>query len=196
MLNSILKFSLALFIALSSESQGMIPTSRLKSGDVLLISLNCYTCALIERSTNGPYSHSGIVLHHQGEWMVAQALGPVHLILLNKFLAQRRSGSTIAHLRAHSKFSEAELTTAYQKFHGIPFDPDYLWDDEKLYCSEFVAKFFNELEPESLGTRPIEYGEYDEIWRNLLGPRYNGGAPGNSPVSLLHDSFFKVIDFY
>lgn len=170
--------------------------SELRSGDVLLISLNCYTCALIERSTKGPYSHSGLVLEIEGQWQVAQALGPVHLLALDKFLAQKRKGTKVALVRPRYQFEREVLHSNFLFFAGIPFDSDYLWDDEKLYCSEFIAKFFNALLPGSLGPRPIDYGEDDELWRNILGPRYNGGEPGNSPVSLLNDSFFGIRKFF
>lgn len=164
-----------------------------KSGDVLLVSLNCYTCALIERSTNGPYSHSGLIIKRGKQVYVAQALGPVHMLELSTFLAQTKPGTLVAHLRPQNSFSLNDIERAYAHFEGTPFDRDYLWDDEKLYCSEFIAKFFNFLRPGSLFPSPIEYGEDDEIWRNLLGSRYNGGELGNSPVSLLHDPFFKLM---
>lgn len=189
-------FILSLFGCAWASSPAKEIQTKLRSGDVLLISLNCYSCALIERSTKGPYSHSGLVLEIEGEWKVAQALGPVHLLSLKKFLAQRRQGTKIALIRPRYHFEREALHANFLPFAGVPFDRDYLWDDEKLYCSEFIAKYFNALIPDALRPDPIDYEEDDELWRNLLGARYNGGEPGNSPVSLLNDPFFELQGLY
>ena len=167
-----------------------------QSGDVLLISLNCYSCALIERASGAPYSHSGIILKIGRQWRVAQALGEVHDVSLSEFMALRKQGTRIAHLRAIDLVtSEQELVANYKSFIGIPFDRNYLWDDEALYCSEFVAKFFQRFDSSLLAPSPIDYGADDEIWRRHLGNRYNGGELGNSPASLLNDPFFKFLDY-
>ena len=38
---------------------------ELKSGDLILISFNCYECRVIESETNSKFSHSGVILINQ-----------------------------------------------------------------------------------------------------------------------------------
>lgn len=178
-----------------TSAQAYRPT--LKSGDVLLISLNCYLCSLIERSTGAPYSHSGLVLEREGKIFIAQALGSVHLVELERFLALKKAGTKLAHIRPKLSGSErSQLWEIFTRFDGLPFDSHYLWDDEALYCSEFIAKFFQQLDPSLLAPRPIDYGADDIYWRQIQGPRYNEGELGNSPADLLRDSYFDVLGLF
>ena len=60
---------------------------ELQSGDIILISFNCYECRVIESETNSPFSHSGVVVKNEkGELMVAQSLTTVRLSSLQDFL--------------------------------------------------------------------------------------------------------------
>lgn len=166
----------------------------LKSGDVILISLNCYMCTLIERTTNAPYSHSGIVLEKSGKYFVAQALGNVHLTTLSQFLGLKRIGGQALVLRAKNiNFESYELWQNFKSFEGLPFDSKYLWDDESLYCSEFVAKFFQNIYPDVLAPGLIDYGSDVTLWERVLGGASNQGEWGNSPGSLMRDPFFEVM---
>jgi len=59
---------------------------ELQSGDVLLISFNCYECRVIESETNSTFSHSGVVITSMDkEISVAQSLGSVGLFSLENF---------------------------------------------------------------------------------------------------------------
>lgn len=172
-------------------------TPTYRSGDVLLISLNCYVCSLIERSTGAPYSHSGLLLERAGKWWVAQALGSVHVVELERFLALKKAGTSVAHLRPKlSAHDRSHLWAIFAQFEGLPFDSHYLWDDETLYCSEFIAKFFQQIDPTLLAPKPIEYGADDIYWRQIQGPNYNEGELGNSPADLLSDSYFKLLGLF
>jgi hypothetical protein len=68
---------------------------ELRVGDVLLMSLNCYTCTYIEDEEETNFSHSAVVIKSDalGVW-VAQALGPkVHVKKFQDFTKHARPGS-------------------------------------------------------------------------------------------------------
>ncbi|MFX3675783.1 MAG: YiiX/YebB-like N1pC/P60 family cysteine hydrolase [bacterium] len=133
----ILKSLILLSLSLSAQA------FELRPGDVLLIELRCYSCSIIADETGSRFSHSGVVLAKQGEqYLVAQALGQVHATTLEKFKSQKTKLSSMLVLRPKSFSPSEKLLNVFNRdWSGIPFDSNYTWDDEKLYCSEFVAKF-------------------------------------------------------
>ena len=60
-------------IAQASDS---LDYKNVRPGDVVLIDLNCYVCKIIKDETSSEYSHSGLIIGHNGnDYMVAQSLG-------------------------------------------------------------------------------------------------------------------------
>lgn len=53
-----------------------LSVTDLKAGDVVLLSLNCYECRMIESETESLFSHSGVVIVDEtGRTRIAQSLG-------------------------------------------------------------------------------------------------------------------------
>jgi len=70
---------LSLFALLSFNSFALT-VNDLQVGDVVLLSLNCMECRVIESETNSLFSHSGIVVIDQDKKVtIAQSLGSVAL---------------------------------------------------------------------------------------------------------------------
>ncbi|GAB4022322.1 MAG: hypothetical protein Fur0010_25520 [Bdellovibrio sp.] len=176
--------------------------AQYREGDVLLLSLRCYVCPLMEQTTSGPYSHSGILMNINGTWMVAQALGKVHLVEVHKFLSQKREGTTVAQLRPvefiGKKLNLSEIF--FQEFYNLSFDGDYLWNNydqngnEKYYCSEFVAKFLNLFLKNPLLPSPMDFSYDFNLWRQVLGKWPPQGELGNSPNSFYFSNQFQIVE--
>jgi len=177
---------------------------ELRPLDVVMISLNCYVCRIIESETDSDYSHSAIVLRSEnGEVMLAEALGKVKTISLQDFSARLRQGGRLSIFRAQEMedlyrfdnrlFSQvkAKLEKIYvEKYEGLPFDKEYLWNNydqkgrEKLYCSEFVVKFLNNFLQSPLKALPMSFTRHWDAWRQIFGSRPPQGRPGMSPGDL------------
>lgn len=190
-----------LLLLVLNFNQVLASTSQdFQTGDLILISLRCYACPLMESETDGDYSHSGVVVRDGEEIKVAQALGKVHLLSLDKFLAQRRSESQFAHLRPIQKIDSQKLKRVYfEEFEALAFDSEYLWDNfdqygnELLYCSEFVAKLYNRVANASLSPSPMDFSRHWDTWRSIFRKEPPQGELGNSPNSLYRSSFFRLI---
>ena len=61
---------------------------NLKTGDLLLQPLGCWSCFLIEEQEATKYSHMGVYLNLDGQELVLEAYGEVKLTPLNNFLAR------------------------------------------------------------------------------------------------------------
>src|SRR5690606_25202718 len=99
-----------------------------------------------------------VVAVNRDQVLVAQALGPLHALPLSKFVSQRTKGTTILVRRPFKDISRESLFLDFkQNWQGLPFDSAYVWDDEKLYCSEFVAKFLNPYLDYPFQAKPLDF---------------------------------------
>ncbi|MBI2520873.1 MAG: hypothetical protein HYV97_10665 [Bdellovibrio sp.] len=190
---------------------------EVRTGDVILISLNCSLCPLIENETDSPYSHSGIVVQKDaGVIVVAQALGRgVHHVLLEQFLNTVRTEG-VAHIfrtreldqlyhkhpESFKNFEQKLWETYQKKFLGLPFDPYFLWDNfdaqgrERLYCSEFVAKLLNDSLRRDISTVPMDFSRNAAAWERLFHGAVPQGKPGLAPVDFSKNALFYFVNAF
>ncbi len=124
-----------------------------KDGDIIFQSLPVSDLTkAIEGATESPYSHTGLVFKKNGFWYVREAIGPVTDTVLYLWIIRGRG----------AKFSVFRLKEAYkeiipsfikesQKYLGLPYDINYEFDDEKIYCSELIYKSFYDATQEKMG---------------------------------------------
>lgn len=167
--------------------------NSLQTGDVLLLDMDCWSCQMIEDETFGPYSHSGIIIRIAGKILVGQALGEVYLLELDKFLSMTKK--PVLHLRAKrmNKNKRDRLVSLYKyKYDGLPFDNDFLWDDETLYCSEFIYKILDDtLKFKTFSPTPMSYDRNWQGWGSYFGKIPPQGKLGISP-----NDFARSNEFY
>lgn len=179
--------------------------SELRVGDVLLISLNCYTCRMIESETQSPFSHSGIVLIDENNKVrIAQSLGKVAHYSYEDFAKNKTPGTLVHVYRARQLIGKEGLEKDFldvfnEKFKGAPFDSKYSWNNfssdgqELLYCSEFIAKFIDYFLIEKSIPTPISYRKNYEYWLMYFKGVVPEGELGNSPASFMRDQRFEFI---
>jgi hypothetical protein len=183
---------------------------ELKSGDVLLISFNCYECRVIESETNSLFSHSGIVIkNEQNEIRIGQSLGFVALYPIEQFLKNRTPGTSVSVYRP-KQFIDLDLADQIilnhqmlaifnSDFLGAPFDARYEWDNydelgrELLYCSEFIAKFIDHFLDTPTIPYKLTYKKNESYWFKYFKGKIPEGVLGNSPASFSYDDRFVFI---
>lgn len=170
-----------------------LPMDELKTGDILLLDMDCYSCDLIEKQTNGPFSHSGIVLKLGNQVYVAQALGTVHHLPLQRFLNYSHKPIQVIRPKYINYTKRRRLIQSYQaNFFNMPFDHDYTWDDEKLYCSEFIYKLLKSVYAiEDFAPTPMKYDVNEDGWRRYFG----GKEPPHGQLGLSPNDFYRSSDF-
>ncbi len=166
---------------------GEFSRSNLKSGDVLLQPLHCWTCSLIEAQENSIYSHIGIYLKIGGEDFVLEAWHEVKLTPLDEYLAKTQKDQKVRVRRFKEiRFSGPEVLVLVDEFAGKTYDSNFLWDneDEKgemLYCSELVYKFFYSFYGDSLPIKRMNFNVHREQWIRYFRGTPPDGQWGNSP---------------
>ena len=182
----------------------------LKVGDVLLISLNCFECRMIESETNSAFSHSGVVVvDENGQKRIAQSLGRLDLFTYDAFSKNKTPQSLISVYRpkefknikgSHLKKLELDMHNVFlEKFKNAPFDSKYLWNNfsasgvELLYCSEFIAKFLDHFLRQKTITFPISYQKHYDYWFQYFKGVVPEGELGNSPAAFSRDDRFEFV---
>lgn len=166
---------------------------------------------MIAKETNGPYSHSGLVFVESGEVQIWQALGPVNRVPLEKWLSMRRPQSQVQVIRSHfielldpeefQKWETEALIILKKNFMNKPFDSDYLWNNfdeagvEKLYCTEFITKFWNLFLARPIKPKPMSFSKNYEFWLKYYKGNLPEGKLGNSPNDFLRYNQFISVGF-
>ncbi|MCO4754602.1 MAG: hypothetical protein KC478_08965 [Bacteriovoracaceae bacterium] len=172
---------------------------ELKSGDILLQPLNCWSCSLIEVQENSIYSHMGVYLKIDGEEYVLEASEKVSLTPLQDFVNKTQRNQRIGIKRFRNiLFTSKELEDMAYDYVGLSYDNSFLWDNEDdagemLYCSELVYKFFYPFYGERLPLKNMRYDKLREHWEKFFKGSVPDGLPGNSPADFDNSNLFEHI---
>ena len=103
----------------------------------------------------------------------------------------------IYRLREDVRAHLPQIARAIRAMRGLPYDGDYRWDDEQIYCSELIAKAVNRaLHEDRFVPRPIgSLGLYADRIRTLSRGRLTEATPIVSPLDLTRSPLVvKVVD--
>jgi hypothetical protein len=195
-------FSLVLFLSLSVKA-----SVELKVGDIILQPLSCWACSLIEAEEETIFSHIGIVVKADEEILVAEAYGKVKAHPLEDFLKKTEKNQKNLILRFRnekiSKYlndnKDVFLSIFYRDFNGLAYDKAFRWNNfssdgnEKLYCSELVAKLLMSFLPIETPIKRMHFNQNREHWIKY----FQGDVPdnqwGNSPADFHHSELFYEV---
>ncbi len=183
---------------------------NLEAGDVLLLSLNCFECRVIELETESQFSHSGVIIvDEKGNKRIAQSLGRLDHFSFEDFTKNMTPGTFVhvyrpVELKNISPLKRRNIEKTLfdvfsSKYKNAPFDSKYLWNNftkngvELLYCSEFIAKLLDHVLTEKTNPAPISYKKHFDYWVKYFNGEVPEGELGNSPVSFSRDSRFEFI---
>ena len=187
-----MKTILSLIILLSSLNT--LAFNDFQVGDVILLDLDCRSCQIIESESGGRFSHSGVVISDGKELFAAQSLGFVHHMPVEKFLKYTDKFVVIRPTMNISEFKKYHWEAYKSEYYMTPFDSDYRWDDQTLYCSEFLYKFMDKfMHFKDLSSTPMDFSRNWDYWVD----HFRNGPPqdieGISPNDFYRTSDFKVI---
>ncbi len=151
-----LLLTLSILLPLSLSADDYEP----QVGDIYFQSLPPSALVIaIEGVTGSPYSHCGILNQVDGEWVIHEAIGPVRVVALETWIMQgMRQEYDVYRLKPEYQDKVGELLAATEPYMGRPYDIQYDFDDEKIYCSELIFKAFQTVYGEDLG-KVVPLGE-------------------------------------
>ena len=132
-----------------------------REGDIVFSSSSFGQGAAIIAATGSPLTHCGIVFEQDGRLMVLEAVQPVGVTTLEKFMSLGQPENFTAR-----RLKTAITPAAYQKARqwataqiGRNYDARFQWDDTNLYCSELVWKLYLSAGVELC--KPRHFRDYD-----------------------------------
>ncbi len=172
-----------LVLCIGSVAQGR---EDLRDGDIVFHSSKSAQSAAIERATNSPYSHMGVILHRDGKPFVYEAIATVRYTPLASWTARGDGGKYIVkRLKAGLTAAQTrKLHAAAAGFEGKPYDLYFEWSNERIYCSELVWKMYQRALDLEIGPRQ-KLREFDlsaELVRAKMRERYGSSVPLDEPV--------------
>jgi hypothetical protein len=112
-----------------------------QEGDFIFQHLPGQFMNMIADMTNSKYSHCGIIVKKPSGFYVLEAIGPVKETPLNRWISYGVGRKfTIVRLKSQYRKDIPSIIQQGDKFLNRPYDIQYEWDDQKIYCSELIYK--------------------------------------------------------
>ncbi len=169
-----------------------LPTERtrqLRDGDIVFQQTGGEQGRAVELATGSPWTHVGVLFKEEGRWMVYEAVGPVRTIPLDEWAAHGNDGLWVAKRWVYAEAQpDGTLRDALRKagarFKGLPYDLEFRWGDERIYCSELVWKTYAEglgvqlCQPKPMRDHALGSPTVQEVMRQ----RYGAAPPLNETM--------------
>jgi hypothetical protein len=129
---------------------------ELRDGDLVFQTSRSGQSAAVALATRSRLTHMGVVFLDRGEPWVLEAVEPVKR---TRFEAWKRRGEGgrvwVKRLRDAGEVLTPEVVarmrTLGQGWAGRPYDLQFRWDDERLYCSELAYKLYERAAGVTIG---------------------------------------------
>lgn len=173
-----------------------------KDGDIIFQRSRSQQSKAIQKGTQSPYSHVGIIYIEKGLPMVLEASSVVSSRPLTEWIASGE-GQDYRIMRSKKELTTEQLETMKSlatSYLGIRYDPQFQWSDQKMYCSELVWKLYKHGAGITL-SRPQKMKDYDFSHPALVQEmqrRWKGTVNWNekvvAPSDLAQSSKLKIIE--
>lgn len=170
---------------------------QLFDGDIVFQTYPSSQTLALQLATGSDYTHVGVIfLNEQGEPEVWEAAGPVRVTPFNKWISRDEERHYV--IKRLVEFDTVlvdsvidSMQTVGQSMMGRPYDWHFNWSDDKLYCSEYVWKLYEQ----TLGLELCElhamreYNLDHPLIKQKLKERYGDDVPLDEPVVAPSDLF-------
>jgi hypothetical protein len=149
-------------------SLGCAPPLALQEGDLLFQTSSSGQSAAIAEAQAHPATHVGIAMQEDGRWWVLEAVGPVRRTSLSTFRNRGTKGAMVVMRDPRlSPSQRTELVAAARVDLGKPYDIHFTDSDDRIYCSELVARAYQRI--------GLEVGRRQQVSElAMAGPKMNG----------------------
>lgn len=163
--------------------------NKIQNGDIIFQTSTSSQSKAIQLATNSKYTHMGIIHENNGAYFVYEAIQPVKLTPLAKWIQR---GEKKHYVIKRIKNAENILTDSVinqmkvygETFKGKSYDIYFEWSDDKIYCSELVWKIYKQAAQIEIGKleRLSDFDLSNEIVQGKMKERYGDNIPMNEKV--------------
>lgn len=182
-----------------------LPIQHLRTGDLILVSLQCRLCQMIESEEDSKFSHMAMIIKSQTSVLFTEAWSDgVTTKTYEEFFKNKKltPGSEMVILRKNKWGNlKAPIYKLVKSFEGLSYDSHFLWNNfddlrrEKLYCSEYIYKLYQNwlLFPLQLRPKAMSFHKNWNAWYKYFQGKVPQGKLGISPEDFYRSSEFKMI---
>lgn len=124
-----------LFLALSLVAcNGNKIKSDFKEGDIVFIESKSNQSPHIKVATMSKWTHCGLIVKTPKGLQVVEASKVVKLTSIDSFIGKAKDGNWCVKRPKHKPQSPLK----YKKYLNMPYDLEFKFDNNKMYCSELV----------------------------------------------------------
>lgn len=162
---------------------------KLRNGDIIFQTSMSGQSKAIQLATHSPYSHCGIVYQQGDDWYVFEAIQPVTITPLAKWINRGKdSHYVVKRLKDADNILTADIQQQMlregNKMRGKNYDLHFEWSDKRIYCSELVWKLYDRSAHIHIG-EPQQLKDFDlshPAVQAKMKQRYGKHLPLNEPV--------------
>lgn len=168
-----------------------------QNGDLIFHTSLSGQSRAIQIASNSKYSHVGIVYKEGNKFFVYEAVQPIKLTPLDEFIKRGKNGHYVL---KRVKKSEADLSPkniakmkkAGEKYMGKNYDLQFMWSDDKIYCSELAWKIYKEVFDIEIGKlqQIKDFDLSDPVVQKKVKERYGDNVPMEEFI-ITPDRMFK-----
>lgn len=178
-------------------------TQNLQTGDIVFVNCNSSLGLPISLATHSQYTHCGM-FYRQGERAyVIESSDTSKIMPVGEFFDNTADTRVLA-LRLKSAKNGFDnrllkkLETVKDKWLGHFYDGQFMWDDEKLYCSELVYKIYADMGIKLCPLKKIRDFDFSSPQvKEEIELRFDGKIPYEEPVvapiDLVHSNLLDTV---
>lgn len=172
----------------SSKNNKLKPV-KLKNGDIIFQTSTSNQSKAIQLATHSPYSHCGIVYQQGNDWYVFEAIQPVTITPLAKWVKRGKDAHyVVKRLKDADKLLtedvQRKMKQEGEKLRGKNYDLHFEWSDNRIYCSELIWKLYERSAHVQIGELQ-QLKDFDlshPVVKTKMKERYGNKLPLYEPV--------------
>jgi len=175
-----------------------------RNGDIIFHTSRSSQSIAIQKATNSPYSHMGIVYLKDAQPYVFEAVEPVKSTPLDEWTARGVRGEfVVKRLRNDGEVltpdALARMKEVGEAFRGKHYDLYFEWSDDRVYCSELVWKIYERALGIEIGNLETirEFDLSDPVVQAKVHERWGGEPPPDeiviSPEAILSSELLVTV---
>jgi hypothetical protein len=120
-----------------------------QDGDIIFHTSTSSQSEALRLAMGSRYTHMGVVFIERDGAVVLEAVGPVKRTPLSEWIKRGEDGKFVVKRLSDAQAqltsdAIARLKEAGARYAGRPYDLQFRWSDERMYCSELVWKMYKE----------------------------------------------------
>lgn len=187
-----------------TEVKQLSENDEIKDGDLIFQTSLSGQSKAIQLATKSKYSHCGIIFSDNIQYYVFEAIQPVSITPLDKWIARGENAHyVIKRLKNVDQILTQEKLQRMKKegerFLGKKYDLTFEWSDDKIYCSELIWKIYQRATGIEIGKleKLSDFDLTNEAVKKKMKERYGDKIPKEeiviSPAAIFDSELLKTV---